>query len=222
MIKLLSIADIISLINAILGFFSIIFIILNEIHYSFSFILLAIIADGLDGIVARKTRHSEIGDYMEAIADVISLGIAPSIFIFYEYYFIIVKQIEWLIVLIFAISILLSLSVIRLSSFHLIKEKKFFTGYPVSASTILLLILTYLHLNFLLIIPLIIVISIALISNIKFPKPNLKISIFTVFFILLTIIVGKNFESIIPLSLLSLIIIYSIFGPIFILIKKIK
>lgn len=220
MIKFISIADIISLLNAIFGFLSIIFLFLNEIHYSFTFILLALMADGLDGIVARKTRESEIGTYIEAIADIISLSLAPSIFIYYNYLSIVTNYIELHILLIISIIALLSLSIIRLSSFHLVKEKKFFTGYPVSASTILLIILTYLHINILIIIPLIFIISIFLILNIKFPKPSMKISILTALIIFLTIILGKSYNSIVPMILLFLIIIYSLFGPIFVLLKN--
>ena len=220
MIKFISIADIISLLNAIFGFLSIIFLFLNEIHYSFTFILLALMADGLDGIVARKTRESEIGTYIEAIADIISLSLAPSIFIYYNYLSIVKNYIELHILLILSITTLLSLSIIRLSSFHLVKEKKYFTGYPVSASTILLIILTYLHINILIIIPLIFIISIFLILNIKFPKPSMKISIFTALIIFLTIILGKSYNSIVPMILLFLIIIYSLFGPIFVLLKN--
>jgi len=81
MIKLLSIADVISIFNAIFGFIAIIMILLNEIHFSFSFILLAMIADGIDGLVARKTKHSYLGEYMEAMGDMISLAIAPALFV---------------------------------------------------------------------------------------------------------------------------------------------
>ncbi len=68
MIKLLSLADIVSLTNAGFGFLAIIMASLGEMWFSFSFILIALLADGLDGIVARKTGHSELGNHMEAMA----------------------------------------------------------------------------------------------------------------------------------------------------------
>ena len=85
MINLLSFADVVSLTNSILGFLSIVMIFLGETYLAFSFILLAILADGLDGAVARKTKHSDLGEYMEAMADMISLGIAPSVFVYNNY-----------------------------------------------------------------------------------------------------------------------------------------
>jgi CDP-diacylglycerol--serine O-phosphatidyltransferase len=93
MIKLVSIADLISLTNVIFGFIAIIFLISDlidneelRLRLSFSFILLALLADGLDGVVARKTRNSDIGEYLESIADMTSLIIAPSIFIYFVYH----------------------------------------------------------------------------------------------------------------------------------------
>ena len=86
MIKLLSLADVISLTNAIFGFLAVLMVFSNEMRLAFSFILLALLADGLDGIVARKTRKGELGEYMEAMADMISLGIAPAFFVYNVYY----------------------------------------------------------------------------------------------------------------------------------------
>ena len=141
MIRLLSFADLISITNAIFGFFSIITIFLNEFHLAFSFILIAILADGLDGIVARKIRKSNIGDYLESMGDMASLGIAPSIFIFGIYYNSISYNSYYEIYLISSLIIYLFLGLIRLASFHTIKDKKYFVGLPASASTIFIIIL---------------------------------------------------------------------------------
>ena len=75
MIKLISFADIISMINACLGFLAIVMLFLKEMQLSLSFIFIAILTDGLDGIVARKTRNGELGEYLEAMADMTSLSI---------------------------------------------------------------------------------------------------------------------------------------------------
>ena len=92
MLKLLSIADFISLTNAIFGFFSILILFTSFIedinlrfHISFSFILLGLLADGLDGIVARRFGKSEIGEYLEAMADMTTLVIAPAVFVYMSY-----------------------------------------------------------------------------------------------------------------------------------------
>ena len=153
MIKLLSIADAISITNAIFGFLAILFLFSSlgtcqefRMRASFSFILLALLADGLDGIVARKTRKSEMGEYLETMADMTSLVIAPAAFIYFIYSesvsFFLLRHVY----LLFALILFLSFGIIRLASFHLMKEDKFFIGLPASASTIILLIISYYNL----------------------------------------------------------------------------
>jgi len=154
MIKFLTFADVFSLINGCLGFLAIIILFsfitsFDVIRVSFSFILLALLADGLDGIIARKKRASELGEYLEAMADMISMGIAPSVFVFKIYYDSsssgLFLQFAFIIVLI----LFVICSIIRLSSFHLMKNEAYFVGIPASASTIFLLIAAFIKINYL-------------------------------------------------------------------------
>lgn len=220
MIKLLSIADVVSLINAILGFLSIIMIFLSEIHFSFSLILLALLADGLDGIIARKTRHSELGEYMEAIGDMISLGIAPAVFVYSNYNVAVSECIYWHSLLIIVLIVFLSFNIVRLASFHIIKEKTFFVGLPASASAIIMLVMAYFNIEVTYVLLAIVATSLMLISNVRFPKPPLKINAIAALLIVLTIIVGKNFGGIAPILLLLSIITYSLAGQIYLLKRK--
>lgn len=220
MIKLLSIADVVSLTNAILGFLSIIMIFLGEIRFSFSLILLALLADGLDGIIARKTRHSELGEYMEAIGDMISLGIAPAVFVYSNYNIAVSECIYWHSLLIIVLIVFLSFTIVRLASFHIIKEKTFFVGLPASASAIMILVMAYFNIEVVYVLIVIVIISLMLISNVRFPKPTLKINAIAAVLIVLTIIVGKNFGGIAPILLLLSIITYSLAGQIYLLKRK--
>jgi len=220
MIKLLSLADVVSLTNAGFGLLSIIMASLGEIWFSFSFILIALLADGLDGMVARKTGHSELGDYMEAIADMISLGIAPSIFVYAIYH----NAVSWCIYyhsyLLITLIVFLSLSIIRLASFHIMKDKKFFVGLPASMSAIIIITLAFFEIEFLYILPVIIIISLAMISNVHFPKPGLKIDVIAAILIILTLIFGKYYYGIAPLILITTLATYAILGPLYLLKSK--
>ncbi len=222
MIKLVSVADVISLTNAIFGFLAILFLVSEivtdedvRLRISFSFILLALLADGLDGIVARKTRKSDIGEHLESIADLTSLIIAPAIFIYIVYHDFVLSSIYSHIFLLIAIILYLLFGSIRLASFHIMKKRKFFIGLPASASTIILLVLAYFEVNYIIILPSIILISIAMSSNIPFPKPTFKINTIAAILIILTIIVGKIFYGFAPILLIISILIYSITGPIY-------
>ena len=222
MINLLSVADVVSLTNSILGFLSIVMIFLGETYLAFSFILLAILADGLDGAVARKTKHSDLGEYMEAMADMISLGIAPSVFVYNNYLknIMISESIYWHSLLVIVLIVFLSFSIIRLASFHIKREETFFIGLPASASTIIIIILTYFNIEFNYIFAVIFLTSLAMISNVRFPKPTIKINAIATIFIIFTIIIGKNFEGIFPKFLLLLIILYTLAGPIYLLKRR--
>ncbi len=219
MIKLISIADVISLTNAIFGFFAILFLIsdliANEemrLRVSFSFILLALLADGLDGIVARKTRKSDIGEYLESMADMTSLNIAPAVFIYVVYHDLVLCCIYSHIYLLIALIVFLLFGIIRLASFHLMRNESLFIGLPASASTIILLILAYIEVKFIYILPAIIVISLAMITNISFPKPGYKINAIAAVLIFLILILDKNYYGFAPILLLIAILIYSIGG----------
>lgn len=45
-------------------------------------ILLGAIADGLDGVLARRRSSSAVGPLLDSIADVVSFGVAPALFVF--------------------------------------------------------------------------------------------------------------------------------------------
>jgi len=222
MIKLLSIADAISITNAIFGFLAILFLFSNlgtceefRLRASFSFILLALLADGLDGIVARKTGKSDIGEYLESMADMTSLVIAPAAFVYFIYSDSVALNLYKHVYLLFALILFLSFGIIRLASFHLMKEDKYFIGLPASVSTIILLIISYLEIDFIFILPAVIIIGAAMASDIKFLKPHIKINAIAMVLIFFTLIMYTNYYSIAPILLLLAILSYVIGGPIY-------
>ncbi len=219
MLRILSIADFLSIANGIFGFFSIIILFsglisdLNlRIHISFSLILLGLLADGLDGIVARKFGKSEIGDYLESMADVTTLVIAPSIFVYFSYINLTTLNLSQNIYLMFAIFLFVFFGFVRLASFSIMKEKKIFVGLPASVSTIIILVLTYVEIDFILILPTVIIIGAAMASNITFPKPNKYINGVATFLIFISIFFAYYYNFL-ALFLLGGIFIYSFIGP---------
>ena len=221
MINLLSIADVISITNAIFGILAILFLLpigTNEgfqIRASFSFILLALLADGLDGIIARKIGKSDIGEYLESMADMTSLVIAPSVFIYFIYTNLIGDYFYRYIYLLIALVLFLSFGIIRLASFHIMKEDNFFLGFPASVSTIILLMISWFRVEFIYILPAVIIFGAAMASDIKFPKPRIRINAIATFLILLTLIMYDNYYRVAPLLLLIAIVVYAIGGPIY-------
>lgn len=220
MLKLLSIADVITLLNVILGFISIIMIFKGHLHFAASLILLSLLADGLDGIVARQLGSSHIGDYLEPIADMVSLSVAPLLLFYSIYSETLVAQL--FLHLLFGSVLLFSLlcSIIRLSSFIFLKEKQWFIGLPTSVSAIFLVLITYLRFELLYILPCILLFSLAMISSIRFPKLSGKVNLIAALFIIITIVLNNMYNNIAPLLLLIALASYIIFGPVYLFFKN--
>jgi CDP-diacylglycerol--serine O-phosphatidyltransferase len=87
-LKLLRLADAFTLANAALGFLAITYISDGKYATAEVLLLMAVVADGLDGIVARRFGGGKpsLGDYLDIMADYLSFCVAPAI-LFYQAYF---------------------------------------------------------------------------------------------------------------------------------------
>ena len=75
-------ADAMTLLNAALGVLALGAAALGEVQLVARLILLAAIADGLDGVIARQFGSTPVGPYLDSMADIVSFGTAPAIFVF--------------------------------------------------------------------------------------------------------------------------------------------
>jgi len=75
-------ADVVTLANAALGVVAITAVLTADPALVARLILLAAVADGLDGIVARTYGGTEVGPFLDGMADVVSFGTAPGLFVF--------------------------------------------------------------------------------------------------------------------------------------------
>lgn len=73
----LGVADAVTSANAALGFLAVVAATV-EPALAARLVLLAAIADGLDGVVARKLGSTPAGEYLDSLADVASFGVAPA------------------------------------------------------------------------------------------------------------------------------------------------
>jgi CDP-diacylglycerol--serine O-phosphatidyltransferase len=168
--------------NMFSGFFSIISASQENFVYAGWLIIIAAIFDTLDGFMARLTKSSsELGVELDSLSDVVSFGAAPSFLLYSTYFY----QFET------SGIILSSLPMIaggfRLARFNVQLvgfDKKYFTGLPIpsSALTIVCFILSFYENGFgeleqKIIIPMVILLSILMISKVKYdtiPKFSIK------------------------------------------------
>jgi len=222
MINHIRYADIISLLNASLGIGALLLLLENQVLYAFSLLLLSILADGLDGIVARRTGKGPLGSYLEAMADMLSLSIVPLFFIYHLY-----RGLFTGITLVFLLFLVLLFffflcSMIRLSSFHILTTDQHFVGLPASASTLLLLILALFSVDLWVLFLILFLLALALISPMKFPKPGRYInSAAAVLFLLSAYLISINTNLILFLLLIA-VLFYITAGPLLNFLKKEK
>ena len=83
MIDMVSVADVFTVLNALLGFSAVIAALEGEMELAYLLIVTAVLADGLDGIVARRFGSRwNIGDYLDIMADTASFAFAPSVLMY--------------------------------------------------------------------------------------------------------------------------------------------
>lgn len=77
----LSVADAVTLVNAVVGFVAGA-VAFADLHLAARLLLLSVIVDALDGIVARSGDSSAVGPLLDSITDVVSFGVTPSLFVY--------------------------------------------------------------------------------------------------------------------------------------------
>lgn len=77
----LGVADAATVANAALGFVAAA-VATVDAHLAARLVLLAAIADGVDGVLARRYGGSEVGPLLDSLADVASFAVAPAVLVF--------------------------------------------------------------------------------------------------------------------------------------------
>lgn len=164
-LKLIKPADIITIVNALLGFASIVMVLRGEVESAIVFVLIAVIADGADGAVARYSGYGILGANLDSLADVISFGLAPVVLAFYflKGYF------AWVFSALFLVC-----GALRLARFNAAGKKDGFEGIPITsggfAVAIFLQIREYVPYFESIFALLLVILSLLMVSTIAYPK----------------------------------------------------
>jgi archaetidylserine synthase len=139
--RLIKLPDLVTLINALLGFTAVLMMVQspsNACHASI-LIILAVIADGLDGAIARSMEYGVLGENLDSLADVISFGLAPAVIA----YAILAPHYHYLICVVSGT--FLACGILRLARFNAISAKDGFVGLPITSSglTVALYVLVF-------------------------------------------------------------------------------
>lgn len=166
-LKLIKPADIITLVNALLGFGSILMTLNGQIENALMMILLAVIADGADGAVARYTGTGVLGANLDSLADVISFGVAPAVVAFVS----LDGMNNWLGVF---PGLFLVCGILRLARFNVSGKKNGFEGIPITVGGFIVALFIFMKdfvPYFEVVFPaLLLILSVLMVSTISYPK----------------------------------------------------
>jgi CDP-diacylglycerol--serine O-phosphatidyltransferase len=158
------VADIFTALNALFGFLGIYFVFF-DIRYSALFLFVSVIMDGVDGAIAR-IELSLLGEDLDSLADIISFGVLPSMML--------IKVSSGGIYYSIA-GLFLICGMIRLARFNVLKIKDEFVGFPITSSGLVLALLIYLGFEAWVVGSVAVVLSIFMISNLRYPKVRDKL-----------------------------------------------
>ena len=165
--RVMRLPDLFTLLNVVFGFLAILAAGRawggNIPQYAVVFILLAAMADGLDGFLARKVGGSPLGANLDSLADLISFGTAPVFLAISTFH---LPPHIWPVGIFFLIC-----GTLRLARFNVVsgKSDSFFEGLPIPAAGIALSASVLLGRPTLTII-LMLFLALLMVSSISYPK----------------------------------------------------
>ena len=179
MIDLISIADVFTVANAILGFCAVVSALEGRLDWSYTLIILCVMVDGLDGLVARRfAKRWNLGDYLDIMADSASFGLAPAVILWLSFR----DGLGWpdlgiglvgerLLVLV-AGGTLIAAGVLRLARFCFEKGggAMTFDGMPIPAAALMIALSLIVGLPGIVILALVGVASACMVSDFRWPK----------------------------------------------------
>jgi CDP-diacylglycerol--serine O-phosphatidyltransferase len=157
--EIIKLPDILTLANAFSGFLAVVFILYRSFTVAMILLPLAFIFDLVDGYVARKIkREGEFGMHLDSMADLVSFGVAPTVFGAAILPLNLVRG--------FALAFFLLTGLLRLARFDIVKSKSYFIGLPISISSVIFPALYFLQLDYYFYTPVYLILGMAMISHV--------------------------------------------------------
>lgn len=208
-VSMLSLADSFTIVNGVLGLFSMLLLLSGngELRWAFSFIMLAVLADGLDGAVARRYGGS-IGIYLDQFADMVSFCVAPLIFAYYVYdvtFAVTLADVAFLA----GAGLFLVCGMLHLVRYH-VGEESYFVGLTTPAAAIVVVALSQLSVPLWIVTAALYAAAVLMVAGLPYPKIRGWFYVPSVALLLLPVLLDMMEAY---LLLLSGVVIYTVAGP---------
>jgi len=227
-LKYITIADCITVLNGLIGFLAIMYVIDELFINALILILFAVILDGLDGLLARMTRlKHNFGIFLDAIADTVSFCFAPAVLIYSIYYDPMETSFTSLVNLmtVLAAFFVAGFGILRLARF-ITKQNNtnYFTGLPTPAMAILIVTLLLPTFNLFnnpwVVLPIVTLTAILMISDTHYPTFRGITTIIIgllVALVILSLFISFTYYELVHITALALVVSYIFVVPFFIL-----
>ncbi len=226
-LKYISIADFITVVNALIGFLAIMYVIDKLFINALILILFAVILDGLDGLLARMIRSKHtFGIFLDAIADTVSFCFAPAVLLYGIYYIPTETSFTSWVNLLTVLScfFVVGFGILRLARFITQRNmKEYFTGLPTPAMALLIVILLLptfdLTTQPAIVLPIVTFTTILMVSDVLYPKFRGIFALVTGIFVslvMLSLFIPFIYLEFVHITALALIITYIFIIPFFI------
>jgi CDP-diacylglycerol--serine O-phosphatidyltransferase len=176
--KEVSLADSLTVLNALFGFSSITYLLLYGLRIeAFILFYLSVFADGIDGFIASKTEKSPFGKELDSLADSVSFGLFPaaSIVVFDPNLFP-------------AAALCVAFSILRLARFNTLQHEDFL-GVPTVVSALLITSLIRIEAGSGVIAILVIASSVLMISDLPYPRIRDAVALIVVALLILASVI---------------------------------
>ncbi len=176
----MSIADVFTVLNAILGFLAVVAALEGQLGWAYTLLVMCVLADGLDGMVARRfARRWNLGDFLDIMADSASFGLAPAVILYATYGDGLgapdlgIGHVVGRALVLFAGSALIAAGVLRLARFCFESraDKRTFLGLPIPAAALMVVMCLMVGVPGLAVVALVLVASGCMVSDLYWPKP---------------------------------------------------
>jgi CDP-diacylglycerol--serine O-phosphatidyltransferase len=227
-LRYITIADIITVLNGLIGFLAIMYVIDKLYVNALILILFAVILDGLDGLLARMTgpKHT-FGIFLDAIADTVSFCFAPAVLIYSIYYDPMETSFTSLVNLmtVLAAFFVAGFGILRLARFITKQnDTNYFTGLPTPAMAILIVVLLLPTFNLFnnpwVVLPIVTLTAIFMISDIRYPTFRGITAIIIgllVALVILSLFITFTYYELVHITALALVVSYIFVVPFFVL-----
>lgn len=202
-LQTIKLPDLISVANGVLGYAACLMALENFLSMAAATIIFASVLDGIDGTVARKIEFSDIGRVLDSFSDLISFGVAPALMVY---------RLNSSELSIAVSSAFVICGALRLARFTVMTSENF-TGFPITASGLLISLLYILGTPSSLLTLLMAILSALMISEVEYVKIRDFRALSVLLFFLIMTIAGtllslERISKIFALLSLSLILLY--------------